>query len=60
MDTLEIMPEKKEMAYSLVDLKKLANQTRRDIVRMVYAVNSGHPGASLGCVEFFSLCITRF
>lgn len=26
---------------------------RRDIVRMVHAVNSGHPGGSLGCVEFF-------
>jgi transketolase len=26
---------------------------RRDIVRMVHAVNSGHPGGSLGCVEYF-------
>lgn len=52
-ETLEIMPEQKEKSYSLEDLKKLANQTRRDIIRMVYAVDSGHPGASLGCVEFF-------
>lgn len=28
-------------------------QVRRDIVRMVHAVQSGHPGGSLGCVEFF-------
>src|SRR5437868_1706909 len=34
-------------------LKKLCGQVRRDIVRMVHAVNSGHPGGSLGCVEFF-------
>ena len=35
------------------DLKKSCAQTRRDIVRMVHAVNSGHPGGSLGCTEFF-------
>lgn len=33
-------------------LEKLAIQVRRDIVRMVHAVNSGHPGGSLGCVEY--------
>lgn len=33
--------------------KELCQQIRRDIVRMVHAVNSGHPGGSLGCVEFF-------
>jgi len=35
------------------NLDKLVMQTRRDILRMVHAVNSGHPGGSLGCVEFF-------
>lgn len=35
------------------ELKKLCSQVRRDIVRMVHAVNSGHPGGSLGCVEYF-------
>ena len=35
------------------DLNKLVTQVRRDILRMVHAVNSGHPGGSLGCVEFF-------
>ena len=32
--------------------QKLIYQIRRDILRMVNAVNSGHPGGSLGCVEF--------
>ena len=34
------------------DLKKITSQVRRDIVRMVNAVESGHPGGSLGCTEF--------
>jgi transketolase len=34
-------------------LKKLCAQIRRDIVRMVHACQSGHPGGSLGCTEFF-------
>jgi transketolase len=34
-------------------LKKLASQIRRDIVRMVHACQSGHPGGSLGCTEYF-------
>jgi transketolase len=34
------------------DLEKLSAQIRRDIVRMVHAVNSGHPGGSLGCTDF--------
>ncbi len=33
-------------------LKDLTIQVRRDILRMVHAVNSGHPGGSLGCTEF--------
>ena len=35
------------------DLNTLVTQVRRDILRMVHDVNSGHPGGSLGCVEFF-------
>jgi len=34
-------------------LQKLIFQTRRDVLRMVNNVNSGHPGGSLGCTEFF-------
>ena len=36
------------------DLKDTAAQIRRDIIRMVHQVQSGHPGGSLGCVEFFT------
>lgn len=36
------------------DLKAVATQIRRDIVRMVHAVQSGHPGGSLGCTEYFT------
>lgn len=35
------------------DLTRLASQIRRDILRMVHAVNSGHPGGSLGCTDLF-------
>ena len=38
---------------SIVNLEKLTSQVRRDILRMVHSVNSGHPGGSLGCTEFF-------
>jgi len=34
-------------------LNDLINQVRRDILRQVHKVNSGHPGGSLGCTEFF-------
>jgi len=35
-------------------LKTIASQVRRDIVRMVHAQNSGHPGGSLGCADFLT------
>ena len=35
------------------ELQKICSQIRRDIVRMVHGCQSGHPGGSLGCVEFF-------
>ncbi len=35
------------------ELQHLVTQVRRDILRMVHKVNSGHPGGSLGCTEFF-------
>jgi transketolase len=38
---------------SIDQLKNTCSQVRRDILRMVHAVNSGHPGGSLGCTEFF-------
>ncbi|HBG69265.1 MAG: transketolase [Bacteroidetes bacterium GWF2_43_63] len=38
--------------HSVEDLNKFSSQVRRDIVRMVHAVQSGHPGGSLGCTDF--------
>ena len=38
----------------LEQLKNTASQVRRDIVRMVHAVQSGHPGGSLGCTEYLT------
>lgn len=35
-------------------LEDFVSQVRRDIVRQVHKVNSGHPGGSLGCAEFFT------
>jgi len=35
------------------NLDEMVSQVRRDILRMVHKVNSGHPGGSLGCTEFF-------
>jgi transketolase len=37
---------------NLTHLNDFTTQVRRDIVRMVHQVNSGHPGGSLGCTEF--------
>ncbi|MCW3119357.1 MAG: transketolase [Chitinophagaceae bacterium] len=44
MTIRKIMPE----------LKQIASQVRRDIVRMVHGASSGHPGGSLGCADFFT------
>ncbi|MFY0604457.1 MAG: transketolase [Flavobacteriaceae bacterium] len=40
---------------STQQLQDFTQQVRRDILRMVHAVNSGHPGGSLGCAEFFTV-----
>jgi transketolase len=38
----------------MASLQETASQVRRDIVRMVHAVQSGHPGGSLGCTDFLT------
>tara|TARA_B100001029_G_C15031847_1_gene437506 strand:- start:477 stop:1322 length:846 start_codon:yes stop_codon:yes gene_type:complete len=38
---------------NIKELQDIVIQVRRDILRMVHKVNSGHPGGSLGCAEFF-------
>jgi transketolase len=40
-------------------LKNMATQVRRDIVRMVHAVQSGHPGGSLGCTDYLTALYFR-
>jgi transketolase len=37
-----------------LELQQIASQVRRDIVRMVHAVQSGHPGGSLGCADYLT------
>lgn len=41
-------------AMEISELKRLAGQVRRDIVRMVHGAQSGHPGGSLGCADFMT------
>jgi transketolase len=38
----------------MASLQEIASQIRRDIVRMVHGVQSGHPGGSLGCTDYFT------
>ena len=44
---------------SISQLNDLTTQVRRDILRMVHKVNSGHPGGSLGCAEFLVALYTE-
>lgn len=42
------------MSKSIEELKSIASQVRRDIVRQTHYAASGHPGGSLGCADFFT------
>jgi len=48
-----MLKNKTTQMADLQHLEDLVVQVRRDILRQVHAVNSGHPGGSLGCAEFF-------
>lgn len=52
--TKSVILHTNKSAMALQQLETQVQQTRRDILRMVHAVNSGHPGGSLGCAEFFA------
>ena len=39
---------------TIVELKRIASQVRRDIIRMINAPKSGHTGGSLGCADFLT------
>ncbi len=45
---------KTKIMASTEKLKEIASQVRRDIVRMVHGVQSGHPGGSLGCADYLT------
>jgi transketolase len=49
-----IFAANKQIMASIQTLKDTATQIRRDIVRMVHGVQSGHPGGSLGCTDFIT------
>jgi len=53
--TFEILKTRKIQGImaSIEELEKTCFQVRRDVLRMVHAVSSGHPGGSLGCTEYF-------
>ncbi|HEX6181448.1 MAG TPA: 1-deoxy-D-xylulose-5-phosphate synthase N-terminal domain-containing protein, partial [Chitinophagaceae bacterium] len=48
-----------QKTQDMQELKRTATQIRRDILRMVHGANSGHPGGSLGCTEFFTALYFR-
>lgn len=45
---------KNNLMASIQELQNISSQLRRDIVRMVHGVQSGHPGGSLGCADYFA------
>ena len=49
-----LFKQHKTIMSDIQELKDFATQVRRDILRQVHKVNSGHPGGSLGCTEFFT------
>lgn len=42
------------MSADIAKLEKIASQIRRDVLRMVHCCQSGHPGGSLGCADYFT------
>lgn len=44
----------------VTELEKTATQSRRDILRMVHSAQSGHPGGSLGCIDFLTALFSEF
>lgn len=52
IETANLLQIKEANDLGILDLNKISSQVRRDIVRMVHACQSGHPGGSLGCTDF--------
>jgi transketolase len=51
---LKVLSFNNKLIIQMNSLPEIASQIRRDIVRMVHGVQSGHPGGSLGCTEYFT------
>jgi transketolase len=51
---LSVLLFNNKLIIQMNSLPEIASQIRRDIVRMVHGVQSGHPGGSLGCTEYFT------
>ncbi len=51
--SVNFKPQTAQMA-NVTELKKIATQVRRDIIRMTNSAESGHPGGSLGCADFIT------
>jgi transketolase len=45
---------------TIAELKKIASQVRRDIIRQTWMAKSGHPGGSLGCADFLTALYFQF
>ncbi len=44
---------------TIAEMHSIATQVRRDLLRMIHAVQSGHPGGSLGCADYFTALYTN-
>jgi transketolase len=51
---IQVLSQVKKTGTDVEQLEKIVSQVRRDIVRMVYNCQSGHPGGSLGCADYLT------
>jgi len=49
-----------DLMKTIAELKKIASQVRRDIIRQTWMAKSGHPGGSLGCADFLTALYFQF
>lgn len=52
--------KEKELTSEISEYKRVATQVRRDVIRMVYSAQSGHPGGSLGCADFLTVLFYKY
>src|ERR1044071_8723382 len=54
-----MLTKERSKEATATELSRIATQVRRDILRMTHAVQSGHPGGSLGCADFMTALFFR-